>query len=358
MKAATKKLWGRVAIGTVLTLLIALVAARIYLPYWVKDYVNKEINELKGYSGSIADIDINLWRGAYQIHDLRIFKTDADIPVPFVAIKTSDLSVQWSALFDGAIVAEIDLYDADLNFAVGKAGGEIQTGEGAAWTKFVDALSPLDINHLNIRGGEISFQDFSASPKVDIFVKNIDLEVKNLKDVEDKNQTLPSPIRLSGQSIGGGKVNASGAMNIIRDVPDFDLDIKLEGAALPAINDYSRSIAAVDFESGMLSLYIEAVARDGKITGYIKPIATDINMVSVEEDRNPISILWQSVVSVFTEIFKNHEADQLATRIPLTGDLNNPETDTWSSIVGIFRNTFNAFIRDTDGTVEFSKSEG
>jgi hypothetical protein len=115
------------------------------LPYWVKDYVNKEINELKGYSGSIADIDINLWRGAYQIHDLRIFKTDADIPVPFVAIKTSDLSVQWSALFDGAIVAEIDLYDADLNFAVGKAGGEIQTGEGAAWTKFVDALSPLDI---------------------------------------------------------------------------------------------------------------------------------------------------------------------------------------------------------------------
>jgi hypothetical protein len=139
---------------------------------------------------------------------------------------------------------------------------------------------------------------------------------------------------------------------------DFDLDIKLEGAALPAINDYSRSIAAVDFESGMLSLYIEAVARDGKITGYIKPIATDINMVSVEEDRNPISILWQSVVSVFTEIFKNHEADQLATRIPLTGDLNNPETDTWSSIVGIFRNTFNAFIRDTDDTVEFSKSEG
>ena len=81
-------------------------------------------------------------------------------------------------------------------------------------------------------------------------------------------------------------------------------------------------------------------------------------MVSVEEDRNPISILWQSAVSVFTEIFKNHEKDQLATRIPLTGDLNNPETDTWSSIVGIFRNTFNAFIRDTDDTVEFSKSEG
>jgi hypothetical protein len=349
-----KHLWRKIAIGTALILILALIGARVYLPYWVTDYVNRQINDIKGYSGSISDVDINLWRGAYQIHNLKIFKTGADIPVPFVDIKTSDLSVQWAALFDGAIVAEIDLYDAHLNFAVDKKGRDIQTGEGAGWSKFVDALSPLDINHLNIHGGEISFQDFSARQPVDIFIKDIALEVENLKDVKDNDKTLPSPIRLSGHSIGGGKVQATGAMNIIRETPDFDLDIKLENAALPSINAYSRSIAAVDFEKGSLSIYIEAAARDGKLRGYIKPIATDVSMVSLEKDGNPLSVLWQSVVSVFAEIFKNHGKDQLATRIPIEGDIDNPETDTWSAVVGIFRNTFNAFIKDTDDTVNYS----
>jgi uncharacterized protein involved in outer membrane biogenesis len=353
-----KHRWQKITVGIILTLVIVLVVARMYLPFWVKNYVNKEIDNLDSYSGSVADIDISLWRGAYQIVGLQIFKDSANIPVPFVAIDTADLSVQWKALFDGAIVAEIDLYNADLNFAVDKSGGEMQTGEGAGWAKLVDALSPLDINRLSIHGGEVSFKDFSASQKVDIFVKDIAFEVENLRDVKDNDRTLPSPVRLSGVSIGGGKVNASGAMNIIRDVPDFDLDIKLEGASLPAINNYARSLAGVDFESGDLSIYVEAAARKGQLTGYIKPIANNVSMVDIESDGDPLSLAWQSLVSVFAEIFKNQPEDQLATRIPLVGNMNNPETDSWTAFVGIFRNTFNAYIRDTDDLVEFSRTSG
>lgn len=346
------KNWRVFLIAFAVLLIVGLIGARIYLPYWVTDYVNREIDALDGYSGSISDVDINLWRGAYQIHDLKIFKDSGNIPVPFVAIKKSDLSVQWAALFDGAIVAEIDLYDADLNFAT--TGGAMQTGEGAGWVKLVDALSPLDINRLQIHGGKLAFKDFSANPPADIFVKDIALKVENLKDVKDKNQPLPSPVSLSGVSIGGGKVTANGNMNILRDVPDFDFDVKLEGAKLPSINNYARSIAAIDFESGNISIYIEAAAHEGKVTGYIKPIMTNVSIVSIERDKNPFSLLWQSIVSVFSEIFKNHSEDQIATRITLEGDFGNPETDTWSAIVNIFRNTFNAFIRDTDDTVDFS----
>jgi hypothetical protein len=354
--AEKRKIWRYVLLGSVIFLVVGLIGARIYLPYWVTDYVNREIDALDGYSGSISDVDIHLWRGAYQIHDIKILKDNSDIPVPFVAIKTADLSVQWSALFDGAIVAEIDLYDADLNFAVDKRGGDMQTGEGAAWSRLVDALSPLDINRFTVHSGKLAFKDFSADPPADIFVHNINLNVENLEDVKDKHNLLPSPVRLTGTSIGGGKVHAEGDMNILKDVPDFDFDVKLEGAALPAINNYARSIAAVDFEAGRIDIYIEAAARDGQVSGYVKPILTDVSMVSLERDGGPLSVLWQSIVSVFTEIFKNHPEDQFATRVELAGNINNPKTDTWSGIVNIFRNTFNAFIRDTDDTVDFSKT--
>lgn len=345
------KMFRVIVVSLILLVAIGLIGARIYLSYWVRAYVNRQIDNLHGYSGSVGDIDIHLWRGAYIIQDIKIFKDNAGIPVPFVDIKTADLSVEWRALFQGSIVAEIDFYDADLNFAT--TGNSIQTGEGAAWTKLVDALSPLDINRLEIHSGKLAYKDFSASPPADIFVKNITLKVENLRNVEDKNKPLPSPVYLSGTSIGGGKVTASGNMNILRATPDFDFDVKLENAKLPSINNYARSIAAIDFEKGGISIYIEAAAHNGHVTGYIKPILTDVSIVSVKHDKNPFSLIWQSIVSVFAEIFKNHSYDQIATRIPLEGNFNDPETDTWSAVVGIFRNTFNAFKHETDNSVNF-----
>ncbi len=346
-----------IILAVVLLMAAALITARAYLPIWVKDYVNQKIDALEGYSGSVEDIDINLWRGAYQIHGVKILKDGSGIPVPFVDIKTADLSVEWGALLDGAIVAEIDFYDANLNFAIGRDEDNVQTGEGAGWSGLVDALSPLDINRLEVHGGELSFKDFSADPPADVFIKDIELQIKNLRNVEDKNLPLPSPVWVRGKSIGGGDLEASGDFNILKNIPDFDLDIKLEKANLPAINNLSRSVAGVDFESGSLSIYIEAAAKDGAVLGYIKPIASDVNMVSLEQDSNPFNLLWESVVSVFAEIFKNHGQDQIATRIELEGSFNNPETDSWSAFVGFLRNTIEAFKRDTDDLINFSQTQ-
>lgn len=336
-------------------LVIGLVAFRLYLPTLVRDYVNREINKLEGYSGSVADIDIHLLRGAYQIHQLDIRKDKGGFPMPFVSVAMADLSVEWAALFEGAIVAEIDLYDAQLNFAVGR-NGQQQGADDAGWGRFVDALSPLEINRFTVNGGKLTFTDFAVAGQSQLFIEDIALRVENLKALHNKNNPLPSPIKLTGKSIGGGKLEATGDMNILKDIPDFDYDIKLEGASLTAINAFARSHVGVDFEAGDLSLYSELAAKNGRVTGYIKPVARNVEMVDIEEDGDPISILWQSLVSVFAEIFKNHPEDQLATRIPIEGNLNDPETSTWDAIIGIFKNTFNAYIRDTDNLINFSNT--
>ena len=44
-----------------LIVLIVLVAIRVALPTIVKKYVNKTLNELDGYGGSVDDIDLNLF---------------------------------------------------------------------------------------------------------------------------------------------------------------------------------------------------------------------------------------------------------------------------------------------------------
>lgn len=161
---AKKHVARNMAVGFLIVLAIALIGGRIYLPYYVTDYANKTLANIPGYTGSVSDVDIALWRGAYVIHDLKILKKTKGIPVPFVDIKKTDLSIQWGALFKGAVVGDVTLYNPIVNFAVSQSGQTAQTGTDTDWTKPINDLMPLDINFLEIDNGKISYRDFSASP--------------------------------------------------------------------------------------------------------------------------------------------------------------------------------------------------
>ena len=71
---------------------------------------------------------LHLWRGAYQIHQVKIEKTDGKVPVPFFSAPLVDLSVEWKALFNGAFVGEIDFHRPHMNFVNGPSEASSQVG--------------------------------------------------------------------------------------------------------------------------------------------------------------------------------------------------------------------------------------
>src|SRR4051812_34662481 len=95
--------WGRKLGITVGVIVVVLVAARLALPHFVLKYVNRKLDELHGYGGRVADVDIWLIRGAYTIKGVNIVKkAENGPPEPFVAADNIDLSVDWSELFHGS----------------------------------------------------------------------------------------------------------------------------------------------------------------------------------------------------------------------------------------------------------------
>lgn len=347
----------KIILGIVVILVAALIAGRIYLPFWLTDYVNNVLNNIKGYKGSIVDVDVHLYRGAYTIHKLKISKENNGVPVPFFESELIDLSLQWGALFRGRIVSDVDFHKPVVNFAVNRSGKLAQTGEEVDWTKPLKELAPFDINLVTFDQGKVTFKNFSTNPNVDVDIHDLRAEVRNLRNVEDKDNALPSPIKVSGTSMGKGKFQLDGKLNILRPTPDMDLNIKLENANLTAFNDYSKAYALVDFEKGTLSVYSEIAVKSNKLSGYVKPVASDIQIVSLKNDGNPVELAWESVVAFFVQLFKNQPKDQLATKVPLQGSLDNIEGSTWATILGIFRNAFvQAFTRATDNTIDFSNA--
>lgn len=327
--------------GVILFFMVALVAGRIYLPYWVTDYVNKTLDNIPGYTGSISDVDISLLRGAYSIDDLKILKKNGNIPVPYVDIKKTDLSIQWSALLKGEIVGEVILYAPTLNFATNRSGTTTQTGFETDWTVPIKELMPLDINFVEIHNGKVTYKNFNTIPNVDIYINDLEAKATNIRNIDDKNAKLPSSVTARGKSIGGGSLALDGHMNIIKQVPDMDIDAKLEKVNLPALNNYARAFASIDFNSGNFDLYTELKVNNGQVSGYVKPLLRNIDLIDWQNpDPNPFNILWESAVSVVLEIFSNQEKDQVATQIQLEGNIDNPQTDFWSTIGGILHNAF------------------
>jgi len=76
--------------------------------------VNRTLDRSPLYAGNIGEVQIHLWRGAYSIHDVRISKTTATVPVPLFASKRVDFALQWNALIHHKVVGRVLMENPNL----------------------------------------------------------------------------------------------------------------------------------------------------------------------------------------------------------------------------------------------------
>src|SRR3569833_2835165 len=133
----------------VLVLIVcALIVLRLALPGIVKHYVNKQLNELPGYTGYVDDIDLALLRGAYVIKGLHLKKKTDPPKYPFLFIQRSDLSIEWGPLFHGSLVGKVTCARPVLNILATESISK-EPSEGG-WTYTLKKLMPITINLITV----------------------------------------------------------------------------------------------------------------------------------------------------------------------------------------------------------------
>lgn len=335
-------------------ILLVVIAFRIYLPFWVKDYVNKVLADIPGYYGQVDDIEIALLRGAYVINGMYLNKIEAKTQVPFLNFPVSDISIEWKSLFKGKIVSEIIMYDPEVIYVF--EDHEDSDKENAAdvndWTKALTDLVPIEINHFEAHRGKVAFVELQADPNIDIYLNQVELSADNLRNVIRTKRVLPSPIFATGISVGEGKFQLNGDLNLIKEIPDMDMEFSLKGADVTALNDFTRHYAGIDFESGTFELFSEVAIADGYLKGYLKPLLKDSKLIGKEDGF--LGVLWEGFVGFFKFALKNQKTGILATKIPIEGDLKNIDAGVFTTVLNIFKNAWvNAFSEQVDGNIEF-----
>ncbi|GAB3930581.1 DUF748 domain-containing protein [Larkinella terrae] len=342
----------------ILAVVILLIVARLLLPYFVLRYLNKLMADMGSYTGHVEDVDIALITGSYQIKELRIRKINGKIKEPFLYAPKIDLSVEWKSLFKGALVGEVEVYRPELNFAFSYNEQASQTGKELDWTKLVKDILPIKINRFAAFDGKVDLVNLFEATKTNLSLQKFALEIRNIRNVEEKQGRLPSPVTATGDVPGwGGTMKFAAGMYLLKPLPDFNYNLSLDNLQLVKLNDLARKYGNVDFERGTVSVYSEMAMYDGRLVGYFKPLTKDMKIFKLKEpgeNRTVGRFFTELLAQAGTEILKNQKKDQVATRIPLRGTVENTKTEVWPIIIGVLRNAYvEAFTKEFDNTVTF-----
>lgn len=344
-------------IGSIVLLLII---ARLILPFIVLKYANNQLSAMDGYYGHVKDIDISLYRGAYQLDSIYINKVDSasNKQTEFFSARKIDLSVEWEALFDGRIVGELRFQSPKLVFTKDKA----EIGEVAKDTndfrKILKSFMPLKVNRFEVSNGSIHYVDETSSPKIDISLEKTYILAKNLKNTTEGNNLLPSTVMATAHAYDGN-FSLDMKLNALEEQPTFDLEAEIKNANLVKMNDFFKAYGKFDVSKGTFGLYTEFAAKEGKFKGYVKPIIKDLKVAGLEDREDDFfQKLKEGAVDLVGDILKNPNEKQVATKVPIEGNFKNPSIDTWEAVWEILKNAFiEALMPSVDHEINIQSAE-
>jgi len=322
--------------------ILVLILFRAFLPRLILNYSNRQLKQMKEYTGSVKDIDMHLYRGAVVIKDLVIDKTDEDSrkdTVPFVAIPRIDASIDWNALFKGKVVAKMKILEPVINYTNDIHADKELKQDTADFRELIRDLMPLTINRFEVRDGQLHYIDQSLQPPIDISMRDIYVVAANLSNVSDSNDMLPAHVSAAA-GMYDGSFNLTVDLDPLKKTPTFEMQTELKNMDLVPLNDLFKTYGNIAIEEGSFSVFAEFAGKEGEFGGYVKPFINDFKVKKHKEDDDLEQRLWELLVGSAMKVLENPKSDQVATKVPVKGEFVDTEIETWDAIYYVLRNAF------------------
>ncbi len=340
----------------VLVVLVLLIGIRLALPSVTRHYINNSLADMGDYRGHVSDVDLALWRGAYVLKELDVVKIEDEVPVPFFRVTAIDLSVNWPALLNGAIVATVAFSRPELHF-VDTPSDVAQAGTGTDWRDALQQLLPIRIDRLEIVQGQLHFHNFQSQPPVHLVLNELNGQFTNLSNADRSEGEVRADYSLEGRVLDSASASAQGYLDPLGDFRNFELDLRVTGVDLTRITDFTEAYGNFDIESGEGDFFMELQADDGQLSGYARPVLDNVAILDLSEDADEglLSAAWEALVAALGQIFRNQPEDRIASDIDISGSLDDQDVSAWQAFVSILRNAFveayeAGFRQQEDGT--------
>lgn len=340
-----KKTWFTVIVVTVLLLILASVGA----PYAVQYYINQQINQTKGITGQVGDVDLHLYRGAYAVDDIEIYAVDEQSsPKPLLSVKTLDFSLAWSAVLNGNLVTnmvfsqpKIVIYDKDTTTPEQNQ----QVKDERTWIGLANNLVVFSIDTLKIIDGKISLVNQTKKGEIPTYIANINADIKNITNAQNLTKTLVTSVDVTGDLMGEATLTLVGKLDPFSEQANFDFNMEVQRFSVKQIQTVFNVYTPFDIEAGGIDGAMELAAKSNEVNGYAKAGVYDLSIFSwredVEKDDDGLfTIIFEGGADLLSAILENDESQLVAARIPIEGTLDNTDISTFQAVVSVLKNAF------------------
>ena len=152
----------------------------------------------------------------------------------------------------------------------------------------------------------------------------------------------PAKFQFDGKLMGSGNATLSGVLRPEHQSPDFDFELASRDTDLTSLNDLLRAYGKFDVAAGKVSVFSQVTVKDHYVSGYVKPLFTDIKVYSSQKDaKKPIlHQAYELAIGGAAKLLKNRKTQQVATKVDISVPVNAPNVDPWQALGEFLANAF------------------
>ena len=264
----------------------------------------------------------------------------------------------WRGLLRGGLVCEIDVDGVDASLWR-IDGDELATPLGAkkvdkdevspppaqtivaAWPQIAHFVVPLAIDEVTVRRARFWLRDCTTDPQVKLAVDSLDLHARNLTDRDRLAGGNYATVDVAARPVGG-RFTAHLELDPMAKVPTFGLRTNLSDVQLYKLNALLQAYAGFDVEIGMFNAQVEVKSEKGRFRGFVEPRITGLRIKNRADEQHDsvLNRLWRQSVKAVSTLVENSKAEQIATRLPISGQFIRPEIGVWDAVTTLLANAY------------------
>jgi hypothetical protein len=197
----------------------------------------------------------------------------------------------------------------------------------------------LKLAELDIRNSRLAFNNQSSDPPYVLFIDDTNMTLTNLGNHQAQGL---SHVNLTGRFMGSGATRVYGTFVASGGGPQFATNIEIVNTDVTALNPLLRAQGKFDVAQGLFTVYAQLGVKNNHITGYVKPMFSNLKVYDAQKDKNK-GVLQQAkevLVGAAAHVFKNRQTQKVASQVNLNGTLKSPNVSTWEAFVEVVRNAF------------------
>jgi hypothetical protein len=279
---------------------------------------------------------------SYELRGLSIEKVSAGgAREPYFAVARARFGLYFKELIRGHVVAAIDLDRPRLTMIAAKEPEKKQqVAEAPEVGKSIQRLAPFRVDRLQVKDGEIRWIDATEKERPVLRLHGIEGTVENFATRKALSEDQPTVLAMRATLQRTGRVSVFATADPLTKKLTFAGQGRLTGLALADIATLVNAKSGIEPTRGTFDLDVKFEAKDGQITGGVRPVLKDADVKAGKGGLMPKvkALLADAALKLFRDEVPGRHA--VATTIPIKGTVNDPTMQAVPTILGILRNAF------------------